>query len=65
MKKSDMIEILAQLIYDNQEFDAHNYENILKGLLKAGMLAPFNENACYMDGDNANQESIKYCVWEG
>lgn len=29
-----------------------------------GMSPPFSENACYMDGDNANQESILYCQWE-
>ena len=66
MKRSEMLSIIKQIVEEPEMcpvgFTLEGY--ILSIIEDAGMLPPFNRHWCYMDGDNANQESVSYCIWD-
>jgi len=67
MKKIDAIKKIREFVnhYDGGNIQHYVAEHLVNFLVdELGMLPPFDKDACYLDGDNANQESIKYCKWE-
>lgn len=46
MKRSEAIELLSQLVYDNEHFDGHHYDIILDGLIAAGFQPPAVKEPC-------------------
>lgn len=67
MKRSKVLEKLTDrlMCYYDTEDEAEFYaKSFLDEVESIGMLPPFDSHACYMDGDNANQESVMYCKWE-
>lgn len=66
MRRSEAIKIISKALksWNGAYYDESLESYILSELEGRGILPPFNKHLCYLDGDNANQESVKYCRWE-
>jgi len=66
MKRSEMVDFIMNELELHLQHRAPRFAVVsdLLAKIEEKMLPPFNNHMCYMDGDNANQESVVYCVWD-
>lgn len=67
MKRSEMVDIMMNELSPHSNYETMPLivaSELLAKLEEKGMLPPLNYHALYMDGDNADKNSIVYRTWE-